>query len=61
MEEKFGKIDAMAEEVNELKEQLYQLKENVKCPKCGAYNHSDDVYCSKSVSYTHLDVYKRQK
>ena len=40
MEEKFGKIDAMAEEVNE-------LKENVKCPKCGAYNHSDDVYCSK--------------
>ena len=34
-------------EVNELKEQLYQLKENVKCPKCGAYNHSDDVYCSK--------------
>ena len=47
MEEKFGKIDAMTEEVNELKEQLYQLKENVKCPKCGAYNHSDDVYCSK--------------
>ena len=47
MEEKFAKIDAMTEEVNELKEQLYQLKENVKCPKCGAYNHSDDVYCSK--------------
>ena len=47
MEEKFGKIDAMTEEVNELKEQLYQLKENVKCSKCGAYNHSDDVYCSK--------------
>lgn len=47
MEEKFAKIDAMTEEGNELKEQLYQLKENVKCPKCGAYNHSDDVYCSK--------------
>ena len=44
---KFSISDAMTEEVNELKEQLYQLKENVKCPKCGAYNHSDDVYCSK--------------
>ena len=28
-------------------EVIDDMEENVKCPKCGAYNHSDDVYCSK--------------
>lgn len=45
--EKCGKIDALKEEVADLKEQLAQLKETVKCGSCGAYNHADDVYCSK--------------
>ena len=45
--EKCGKIDALKEEAAELKEQLEQLKETVKCPVCGAYNGTEDVYCSK--------------
>ena len=45
--EKCEKIDALQIELGELKEQLAELKETVKCPKCGAYNHIDDVFCSK--------------
>ncbi|MCI8404969.1 MAG: hypothetical protein HFE49_08735 [Clostridia bacterium] len=45
--EKCGKIDALMIEVAEFKEQLAELKETVKCDECGAYNHSEDVYCSK--------------
>lgn len=45
--EKCSKIDALSEEAAELSERLSELKENVKCQSCGAYNHSDDVYCSK--------------
>ena len=50
-------------------------KENVRCPMCGTMNYDVDldetggwtkcrlckaVTCSMAVSYTHLDVYKRQ-
>lgn len=45
--EKMGKIDALNEELMELKENLAELKETVKCPECNAYNHHDDAYCSK--------------
>ena len=45
--EKCGKIDALKEEAADLKEQLAQLKETVKCSACGAYNSAEDVYCSK--------------
>ena len=45
--EKCGKVDALREELSELKEQLAELKETVRCPKCGGYNHTDDIYCSK--------------
>lgn len=45
--EKFGMIDALSDEIAELKERLAQLKETIECPSCGAYNHSDDLYCSK--------------
>ena len=45
--EKCDKIDSLQAEVSELKEQLAQLKETVKCSECGAYNHADDLYCSK--------------
>lgn len=45
--EKCRKIDALVLEAAELKEQLAELKETVKCADCGAYNHADDTYCSK--------------
>lgn len=45
--EKCIKIDELMTEVSEFKEQLSSLKETLKCPDCGAYNHTDDVYCSK--------------
>lgn len=45
--EKCGKIDALMEEMTELKERLAELKETVRCAECGSYNHMDDVYCSK--------------
>ena len=32
----------------------------MKCANCGAEIKLGCVYCSVSVSYTHLDVYKRQ-
>ncbi len=47
LSEKCRKIDALMLEAAELKEQLAELKETVKCSDCGAYNHSEDVYCSK--------------
>lgn len=45
--EKCVKIDALNEEMTELKERLAELKETVRCPVCDSYNHTDDVYCSK--------------
>lgn len=45
--EKCAKIDALKEELTELKERLAELKETVRCANCDAYNHYDDVYCSK--------------
>lgn len=47
MEEKCGKLDAILEEIQELKEHLSELKETVKCNSCGSYNHVDDLFCSK--------------
>ncbi len=45
--EKCGKVDALMEEMLEIKERLAELKETVRCSECGSYNHVDDVYCSK--------------
>ena len=36
--EKFAKIKHMTEKLTSLKNSF--IGENVKCPKCGAYNHS---------------------
>lgn len=45
--ERCGKIEDLKAEAKDLKEQLAQLKETVRCPACDAYNHTDDVYCLK--------------
>lgn len=55
--EKCGKIDALMEELTELKEQLAELKETVKCPNCGGYNHAEDAYCSKCGEKLDTDDY----
>lgn len=47
MTDKCTKIDSLFDEVVELDKQLADLKQTVKCFKCGAYNNADDVYCSK--------------
>lgn len=54
--EKCGKIDALMDELSDLKEQLAELKETVKCPNCGGYNHTDDAYCSKCGEKLQVEV-----
>lgn len=46
-EEKISKIDDIYDEIAELKKQLSELKDGEKCPSCGEYNDSDDLFCSK--------------
>ncbi len=55
MREKCEKIDALNEEIEELKMQLAEIKETVKCPKCGAYNNTGSAYCSKCGEKLYVD------
>lgn len=61
--EKCSKIDVLMDELNELKEQLAELKETVKCPNCGGYNHTEDAYCSKCGGklQNDIDIYDEEE
>lgn len=47
LEDCFSQIDKLFEEINDLKEKMAELKDSVKCPKCGFYNAQGSEFCSK--------------
>lgn len=47
MDDLCSKIDDLKAEAEDLKEKLAELKDSLKCPKCGEFNKSSAVFCSK--------------
>lgn len=47
VQEQCEKLDDLYKEIENLKEQLAEISENVKCASCGAYNRAEDAYCAK--------------
>ncbi|MBP3359733.1 MAG: zinc ribbon domain-containing protein [Clostridia bacterium] len=45
--EMFGRLDALREEADEIKEQLAAVSGCVVCPECGAGVSAEDAFCSK--------------
>lgn len=45
--EMFGRLDALREEAEEMKERLSSVSGCVVCPECGATAGAEDVFCSK--------------
>lgn len=47
IKEEIGKIDALAQEIKDVENELLELKELKKCLKCGAKVDKNDNYCAK--------------
>lgn len=47
VKEQCEKIDSFYKELEDLRQQLSEISETVKCESCGAYNKADNAYCSK--------------
>lgn len=47
MNEKMKIVDTLNDEISEMKMKIADMKNTVICSACGAYNQSENVYCSK--------------
>lgn len=47
LEESCMKIDDLMAEAADLREKLAEVRDSLKCPKCGEYNKKTSTYCSK--------------
>lgn len=56
VQEQCEKLDDLYKEIENLKEQLAEISESVKCASCGAYNRAEDAYCAKCGEKLNADV-----